>query len=185
MKLIRSALTTACLLATAWAIAAPSPVRMDGKILPQEFVGQMTKSERLKEYVAADETFERWTRLIGLRLQSVPQIGNDPLKMAQNMAALARRQYPDMPQPNIVPQKDGAIVQFYAYQAGKNGILEANVFRYWKRKEGLYSLQFARRVPLSSMNEASAKKLANQNIALIKEIADVDTRQVEKALMLR
>ena len=114
MKLIRSALTTACLLATAWAVAAPSPVRMDGETLPQEFVGQMTKSERLKEYVAADETFERWTRLIGLRLQSAPQIGNDPLKMAQNMAALARRQYPDMPPPNIRPQKDGAVVQFYA-----------------------------------------------------------------------
>jgi len=82
MKLIRSALTTACLLATAWAVAAPSPVRMDGETLPQEFVGQMTKSERLKEYVAADETFERWTRLIGLRLQSAPQINNDPVKMA-------------------------------------------------------------------------------------------------------
>jgi len=108
MKLIRSALTTACLLATAWAVAAPSPVRMDGETLPQEFVGQMTKSERLKEYVAADETFERWTRLIGLRLQSAPQINNDPMKMAQNMAALAQRQYPDMPPPNIRPQKDGA-----------------------------------------------------------------------------
>lgn len=185
MKLIRSALTTACLLAASWAIAAPSPVKMEGKILPQEFVGQMTKSERLKEYVAADETFERWMRLIGLRLQSAPQINNDPMKMAQNMAALAQRQYPDMPPPNIRPQKDGAVVQFYAYQTGRNGFIESNVFRYWKGREGLYSLQFARRVPLSSMNEASAKKLANQNIALIKEIADVDTRQVEKALMLR
>ena len=44
---------------------------------------------------------------------------NDLLQMAQNMATLARRQYPDMPQPNVLPQKDGAIVQFYAYQAGK------------------------------------------------------------------
>ena len=169
MKLIRSALTTACLLATAWAVAAPSPVRMDGKILPQEFVGQMTKSERLKEYVAADETFERWTRLIGLRLQSAPQIGNDPLKMAQNMAALARRQYPDMPPPNIRPQKDGAVVQFYAYQAGRNGFIESNVFR----------------SPLSSLDGNKAKDWANQNVALIQEIANVDKRQVEKALMLR
>ena len=157
MKLIRSALTTACLLATAWAVAAPSPVRMDGETLPQEFVGQMTKSERLKEYVAADETFERWTRLIGLRLQSAPQINNDPMKMAQNMAALAQRQYPDMPPPNIRPQKDGAVVQFYAYQTGRNGFIESNVFRYWKGREGLYSVQFA----------------------------NVDKRQVEKAFMLR
>ena len=185
MKLIRSALTTACLLATAWAIAAPSPVRMDGKILPQEFVGQMTKSERLKEYVAADETFERWTRLIGLRLQSAPQINNDPMKMAQNMAALAQRQYPDMLPPNIRPQKDGAVVQFYAYQAGRNGFIESNVFRYWKGREGLYSVQFARRSPLSSLDGNKAKDLASQNIALIQEIANVDKRQVEKALMLR
>ena len=185
MKLIRSALTTACLLAASCAIAAPSPVKMEGKILPQEFVGQMTASERLKEYVAADETFERWTRLIGLRLQSVPQIGNDPLKMAQNMVALARRQYPDMPPPNILPQKDGAVVQFYAYQTGRNGFIESNVFRYWKGGEGLYSLQFARRSPLSSLDSNKAKDWANQNVALIQEIANVDKRQVEKALMLR
>ena len=110
---------------------------------------------------------------------------NDPLQMAQNMAALARRQYPDMPQPNVLPQKDGAIVQFYAYQAGKNGVIESNVFRYWKGKDGLYSLQFARCTPLSAVNETSAKKLANQNVALIKEIADVDKQKIEKALMLR
>ena len=129
MKLIRSALTTACLLATAWAVAAPSPVRMDGETLPQEFVGQMTKSERLKEYVAADETFE--------------------------------------------------------YQTGRNGFIESNVFRYWKGREGLYSVQFARRSPLSSLDGNKAKDLANQNVALIQEIANVDKRQVEKALMLR
>ena len=109
---------------------------------------------------------------------------NDPLQMAQNMAALARRQYPDMPQPNVLPQKDGTIVQFYAYQAGKNGVIESNVFRYWKGKDGLYSLQFARRTPLSAVNETSAKKLANQNVALIKEIADVDKQKIEKALMV-
>ena len=110
---------------------------------------------------------------------------NDPLQMAQNMAALARRQYPDMPQPNVLPQKDGAIVQFYAYQAGKNGVIESNVFRYWKGKDGLYSLQFARRFPLAGLDEKNAKNLANQSIALIKEVANVDKRQVEKALMLR
>lgn len=175
MKHVRTAVVATLLLAASWAIAAPSPVKMEGKTLPQEFVGQMTQSERLKEYIPANETFERWTRLIGLHLQNA----------AQNMAALARRQYPDMPQPNVLPQKDGAIVQFYAYQAGKNGVIESNVFRYWKGKDGLYSLQFARRTPLSAVNETSAKKLANQNVALIKEIADVDKQKIEKALMLR
>ena len=43
---------------------------------PQEFVGQMTQSERLKEYIPANETFERWTRLMGLRLQNAAQIKN-------------------------------------------------------------------------------------------------------------
>ena len=105
--------------------------------------------------------------------------------MAQNMVALARRQYPDMPQPNILPQNDGAVVQFYAYQTGRNGFIESNVFRYWKGGEGLYSLQFARRSPLSSLDSNKAKDWANQNVALIQEIANVDKRQVEKALMLR
>ena len=176
MKLVRTALMATALLAASWAIAAPSPVKMEGKTLPQEFVGQMTASERLKEYIPANETFERWTRLIGLRLQSAPQINNDPMKMAQNMAALAQRQYPDMPPPNIRPQKDGAVVQFYAYQADRNGFIESNVFRYWKGREGLYSVQFARRSPLSSLDGNKAKDWANQNVALIQEIVNVDKR---------
>ena len=185
MKRISTALTAVLLLATSSAFAAPSPIKMEGKTLPQEFVGEMSRTQRLKEYIPANETFERWTRLMGLRLQNSPQINNDPMQMAQNMATLAQQRYPDMPKSNIVRQKDSVIVQFYAYQTGKNGILETNVFRYWQGKEGLYSLQFARRAPLSSMNEASAKNLANQSIALIKKIANVDKRKVEKALMLR
>ena len=64
-----------------------------------------------------------------------------------------------MPPPNIRPQKDGAVVQFYAYQTGRNGFIESNVFRYWKGREGLYSVQFARRSPLSSLDGNKAKDL--------------------------
>ena len=64
-------------------------------------------------------------------------------------------------------------------------MIESNVFRYWKGKDGLYSLQFAHRAPLASLDENSAKKMADRNIVLLKEIAAVDTRKIEKALMLR
>ena len=185
MKRICTALTAALLLATSSAFAAPSPIKMEGKTLSQEFVGEMSRTQRLKEYIPANETFERWTRLMGLRLQNEPQINNNPMQMAQNMATLAQQRYPDMPKPNIVRQKDSVIVQFYAYQTGKNGVLESNVFRYWKTKDGLYSLQFAHRAPLASLDENSAKKMADRNIVLLKEIAAVDTRKIEKALMLR
>ena len=76
MKQVRTAVVATLLLAASWAIAAPSSVKMEGKTLPQEFVGQMTQSERLKEYIPANETFERWTRLMGLRLQNAAQIKN-------------------------------------------------------------------------------------------------------------
>lgn len=183
------ALLLSALLAGQAAYAAPAPVKFDGKTFSKEFVGVMEHGNRLKEYVANGESFENWSRLIGIRYQEMPQLNNDPAAMAKALAVTLRQNNPQAKfEITHDPQKNVAVIDFITWKTGaaNDGTMEINAFKYWQSadKKGLYSLQLAQRVRTADYKDQQKAVQALKNIrsSLLKQIRSANSQAVEKAL---
>lgn len=184
-----SALLLSALLAGQAAYAAPAPVKFDGKTFGKEFVGVMEHGNRLKEYVANGESFENWSKLIGIRYQEMPQLNNDPAAMAKALAVTLRQNNPQAKfEITHNPQQNVAVIDFITWKTGaaNDGTMEINAFKYWQSadKKGLYSLQLAQRVRTADYKDQQKAVQALKNIrsSLLKQIRSANHQAVEKAL---
>jgi hypothetical protein len=129
------------------ALAQSATITFDGEAYIKKFVGMPPGRDKLVEYVRRDESFEKWTRLIGFRYQQLPVIDNDPVKVAQAMARTIKAANPQAQSRIIVSQdKAEAIIDFLTWPADAS-FMEFNVFRYAKSADGkaVVSVQFAHR----------------------------------------
>ena len=129
------------------AIAQDPSIQLDGEPFSKQFVGNPPNGDKLKEYVRETETFEKWTKLIGIRYQQLPGVGNDPKRVAQGMAQLVKEANPRSNSSIVANEKTSeAIIDFLTWPPTAEYI-EFNVFRYAKSSDGngVISLQFANR----------------------------------------
>ena len=74
--------------------ASDTPFTIDGEDFTKKYVGAPPNGDKLVEYVREEESFEVWTKLIGLRYQHVPGVQNDPRQVAAGMAQLVKSRDP-------------------------------------------------------------------------------------------
>ena len=129
------------------AIAQDTPIKLDGEIYTKQFIGNPPNGDKLMEFVRETETFEKWTKLIGVRYQQLPGVGNDPKRVAQGMAQIVKASNPKSNSSIIANETNSeAIIDFLTWPS-TGEYLEFNVFRYVKSKDGngVVSLQYAKR----------------------------------------
>lgn len=129
------------------AVAQDSSIQLDGELFSKQSIGNPPNGDKLREYVRETESFERWTKLIGIRYQQLPGVGNDPKRVVQGMAQLVKEANPRSNSSIIANEKTSeAIIDFLTWPPTAEYI-EFNVFRYVKSSDGngVISLQFANR----------------------------------------
>lgn len=138
------------------AIAQNPSIALDGELFTKKFVGNPPNGDKLLEFIREPESFEKWTKLVGVRYQRLASIGNDPKKVAEGMAAVVKASNPNSNSRIIVNEsKSEALIDFLTWPASGE-YLEFNVFRYAKSKDGggVVSLQFANRFKSDNSPEA-------------------------------
>lgn len=143
-----------CLVQTA--IAQESLITLDSETFTKQFVGNPPNGDKLLEFIREAETFEKWSKIVGIRYQQLPGVGNDPKRVAQGMAQIVKTTNPNANSRIIVnEQTSEAIIDFLTWPSN-GAFLEFNVFRYAKSKDGngVISLHFANRFTSNSSPEA-------------------------------
>ncbi len=170
------------LLFAQYVFAQEAAITLDGEPFTKKFVGSPPNGDRLLEFVRENETFEKWTKLVGYRYQQLPVIGNDPKKVAAGMAQIVKAINPKAQSRVIVNEKiDEAILDFLTWPADQQ-IIEFNIFRYAKSNDGkaVVSLQLAYRFTDSSPE--GIEKFKTVRDAWLKQALAFDMRNVQAAV---
>ena len=86
---------------------------VDGEVFTRKFVGAPPNQDQLIEYVREAESFDSWTRLIGLRYQRLPGVGNEPKQAAAVLAQVVKSKDPQSQSRVIVnEQTNEALIDF-------------------------------------------------------------------------
>ncbi len=178
MRIIGGLIFLACCFVQG-AMAQNAPIVLDGERFEKQFIGSPPNGDKLVEFVRQTETFEKWTKLVGMRYQRIPRLGNDPLKVAQGMAKVVKETNPSANSKIIFNETTSeAIIDFLIWPPSGE-YLEFNVFRYAKSDDGggVISLQFANR--LASDGPADAiDKFRSLRQSWVKQAAEFDMRIV-------
>jgi hypothetical protein len=166
------------------AIAQDHAILVDGEAFTKKSVGKPPGGDRLVEYIREDESFEKWTKLVGFRYQQLPRIQNDPTKLAPAMAKIVKASNPRAQTRVIVNREKGeAVVDFLTWPSD-GSYMEFNVFRYVRSADGngIVSLQLAHRfTDVSAEGAEKFKKLreswVNQAVEFDMEIVHVEFKQ--------
>jgi hypothetical protein len=172
-----------CLLPGA-ALWAQSPVfRFDGEDYAQQFVGEPVNGDRLVEFVRPAENLNNWTRLVGLRYQQMPFLGNDPVAAALRLEQVVMKANPQA-RTNVMSNeaRTDATIDFLTWTDARD-IMEFNVFRYVKSPDGrgLISLQVAQRV--DSRQPQVAQMLRATRASWVRQVVQHDMGLVTRAVL--
>lgn len=162
--------------------AQEASITLDGEPFTKKFVGSPPNGDKLLEFVRENETFDKWTKLVGYRYQQLPVIGNDPKNAAAGMAQIVKATNPKAQSRVIVNEKtDEAILDFLTWPADQQ-IIEFNVFRYAKSNDGkaVVSLQLAYRFTDSSPE--GIEKFKTVRDAWLKQALAFDMKNVQAAV---
>lgn len=159
---------------------------IDGEAFTKKFVGHPPHGDKLLEFIRQNETFNKWTKLIGLRSQHLPRVHNDPLSTAVAMARFLKRANPQAPM-RIITNKDKseAILDFLIWPPN-GAYLEFDVFRYVqsRNKQTVLSLQMAYR--FTDLTKQGQQRFRKQfpkiRASWIKQAAAFDMDTVRTAL---
>ncbi|MBZ0069817.1 MAG: hypothetical protein K8F26_13510 [Thiobacillus sp.] len=164
------------------AAAQDSPIKLDGESFAKQFVGNPPNGDKLMEFVKETETFEKWTKLIGVRYQQLPGAGNEPKRVAQGMAQIVKATNPKANSSIIANESSSeAIIDFLTWPPSGE-YLEFNVFRYVKSKggNGVISVQFAKR--FTSDTAPTIDQLKSLRKSWVYQAAELDMRVVHDLL---
>lgn len=137
------------LLLCCWQLAAAqeTPLVFEGDVFSKRFAANPPNGDKLVEFVRETESLQQWTKLIAYRYQHLPNLGNDPRKVAAGMAQIVKANNPQA-QTRIGMDKSTqeAIVDFLTWPSDRR-FMEFNVFRYVRSADGsaVMSLQLAYR----------------------------------------
>lgn len=154
------------LLAKESAAAPPRQVEFDGKKLKLAWQSENPELP-VEEFIPADETLEKWTRLASIR--RFPDL-DDPKSLAATTVETVNASYPGAPT-NMFdnPESEDAIIEFVV-DAPDESFVEYNLFKYAKDpKGGVIAQQYALRT--YGDKEKFLKHLKSVRQSLLDEMA--------------
>ena len=162
--------------------AQQAAVTFEGEAFAKTYVARSPSGDRLIEFVRESESFEQWTRLIAYRYQKLPGIGNDPQKLAVQMAKTIKAANP-LAQSRVITNEASqeALIDFVTWPPdGK--FMEFNVFRYVRSPDGkaIVSLQLAYR--FTDATAEGKEKLRRIRESWIAQAVAFDMKGVHAAL---
>jgi hypothetical protein len=162
--------------------AAGTPFAVDGEVFTKKSVAAPPSGEKLIEYVREIESFESWTKLIGLRYQHVPGVQNDPKQVAAGLAQLVKSRDPTSQSRIIANEKTNEVLIDFLTRDPGGQFMEFNVFRYAKSSDGnaVISLQFAYR--FTDVSAEGTQRFIALRESWIRQAVAVDMRNVVSAL---
>ncbi len=154
-------------------------LKLDDELYFQKFSIKSPQGDKTIEFVRNSENLENWTKLIGFRYQQMPGADNDPSKVAIGMATILKARGM-MSAVSENKKMSEAMIDFIS--RGKTNILEFNVFRYGRSKDGkaVISLQFAYR--FTDTSEQNVQNILKLREAWTKQAALFDMNTIENAL---
>lgn len=164
------------------AMAQDASIKLDGEIYIEKFTANPPNGQKLMEFFRKSETPEKWTRLVGVRYQELPALGNEPEKVAQSMGQIVKATNPKANYRIIVNEQSAeAVINFLTWPPSGE-YLEFNVFRYVKSSDGkgVVSLQFANRFAADST--PSVEEFKSQQNSWITQAANFDMTIVHNYL---
>lgn len=178
----RSVCGLLCVLPGAALWAQPAVFRFDGENYIQQFVGAPPSGDRVVELVRSTESLDNWTRLVGLRFQQMPFLGNDPVAAALQLEQVVKKANPQA-RTSVMSNasKTDATIDFLTWSDQES--VEFNVFRYVKSSDGrgLVSLQVAHRF---RVNEPQVEeKLRVTRMSWVPQVIEHDMGAVTQAVM--
>jgi hypothetical protein len=163
--------------------AQPATFRFDGEDYAQQFVGAPPHGDRVMEFVRPTENLNNWTRLVGLRYQPMPFLGNDPVAAALRLEQVVMKANPQA-RTHVMSNeaKTDATIDFLTWTDGQD-IMEFNVFRYVKSPDGrgLVSLQVAHR--FHSGQPQVGEKLRATRASWVRQVVQHDMGAVTQAVL--
>ena len=166
---------------------------IDGEAFIKKSVAKPTAGDRLFEFVREEESFEKWTKLVGYRYQRLPGLSNDPIKYAFAMEQMIKQQNPAAPvKVSQNEQANEAILDFVTWPVDQS-YMELNVFRFAKSKDGnsVVSIQLANKFlppkPTFSQDgvneyERQLKAIRDRRQSWIKQAGEADLQLIEAEL---
>lgn len=171
-----------CVLPSAALWAQAAVFRFDGEDYVQQFVGAPPGGDRVVEFVRPKENLDNWTRLVGLRFQQMPFLGNDPVAAALQLEQVVKKNNPQA-RTSVMSNADktDATIDFLTWNDQES--VEFNVFRYVKSPDGrgLVSLQVAHRFRVQEPQVA--EKLRLTRMAWVQQVIEHDMGAVTQAVM--
>jgi len=180
----RSVFGLLCVLPGAALWAKPAAFRFDGEDYIQQFVGAPPSGDRVVEFVRSSENLNNWTRLVGLRFQQMPFLGNDPVAAALQLEQVVLKTNPKARTSVMSNEaKTDATIDFLTWSNDQGAGMEFNVFRYVKSPDGrgLVSLQVAHR--FHAGEPQLAEKLRATRMSWVKQVVQHDMGAVTQAVM--
>jgi hypothetical protein len=164
------------------AIAREVPLMFEGEPFTKKFIANSPNGDKLIEFVRENESFEKWTKLIGYRYQQLPGIGNDPIKAAVAMDQILKTVNPKAQSMVFVNDKtNDAIIDFLIWPSdGK--LMEFNVFHFVRSNDGnaVVSLQLTYR--FTDITVDGIEKFKKIRQAWITQAGAFDMKSIHDAL---
>lgn len=155
----------------------PRSVTVLGKTLTlKDSQGGAPGGKFIAEYIPGDESFDNWTLMFASRFE--PGAGLDPMASAAAAAnrISARKQSGDLLANSAVfKSADGKSVVI-DFLSSEGGIIEHNVFRYFRTPKGLVSFQIARRIYKAEQSDIQAfiKSIKTKRNQIVSELMRAD-----------
>jgi hypothetical protein len=155
---------------------------VDDEAFTKKFVGAPPNGDKLIEFVRETESFESWTKLVGLRYQHLPGVGNDPKQVAAGMAQLVKARDPQSRSRTIANEKTNEALIDFLVRAPDGQFMEFNVFRYARSGDGnaVVSLQFAYR--FTDVSGEGIERFKSLRDSWIRQAVAVDMASVVSTL---
>lgn len=162
--------------------AQVAPIAFDGELFTKKFVSSPPNGDKLLEYVRENESFEKWTKLVGYRYQQLPGLGNDPKKAAASMSQFIKITNPKASSRVIVDDKNDEALLDFVISSADQKIIELNIFRYAKSTDAkaVVSLQLAYR--FSDSSPEGVEKFKSMRDAGLKHAIAFDMKTIQLAV---
>jgi hypothetical protein len=155
---------------------------VDGEEFTKKSIGAPPNGDKLIECVRENESFETWTKLIGLRYQRLPGVDNDPKRVATMMAQVVKSRDPSSRSRVIANDKTNEALIDFLTRSPDGAFMEFNVFRYARSEDGnaVLSLQYAYR--FTDVSEEGSKRFVALRDSWISQIIAIDIGTVGSTL---
>jgi len=158
---------------------------MDGQVLSRIAIIEGQKGMTVIQYVADNESFQKWNRLVVYSNVRSEEVGNDPKNLVLRLVAALQQRTPGAKY-KVAGTEDGqtVLLDFLTWAADKS-YLEFTVYRLEKGAEGkgVYSVQMTRRLPyFDEITDDVKKTMIVTRASMLEQVAKFNMPKVKELL---